>query len=167
MSDPNETPRTNGITFIAQPGMMPPYPTVPAEHARTLERELNAATAEIEQLRERNAELENRNGRLNKSQVDMKNDLFRLRSETHAIRNQQADDSLTLATLYDMVLGEDWGDNSNEELIRAVGLLQRNATAEVERLRAEASVKDSLLVAVQADCERLLTIIKHTSPFTE
>jgi chromosome segregation ATPase len=96
--------------------------------ARTLERELNAATAEVERLRERITELENRNGRLNRSQVDMKNDLFRLRAETHAIRNQNADDSLTLATLYDMVLGEDWGDNSNEKLIRAVGLLKRSAT---------------------------------------
>jgi hypothetical protein len=92
--------------------------------------------AEVERLRARIAELENRNGKLNRSQVDMKNDLFRLRAETHAIRNQNADDSLTLATLYDMVLGDDWGDNSNKELIRAVGLLQRNATAEVERLRA-------------------------------
>ena len=59
MSNPTpDTPRTNGITFIAQPGMMPPYDTVPAEHGRTLERELNAATAEVERLRERVAKLE-------------------------------------------------------------------------------------------------------------
>jgi hypothetical protein len=35
-----ETPRTDGIVFKAQPGMMPPYDTVPAEFSRTLEREL-------------------------------------------------------------------------------------------------------------------------------
>lgn len=92
------------------------------------QQERDALRAEIERLLERIAELENRNGKLNRSQVDMKNDLFRLRAETHAIRNQNTDDSLTLATLYDMVLGEDWGDNSNEQLIRAVKLLQRNAT---------------------------------------
>lgn len=38
------TPRTDGIIFKAQPGMMPPYDTVPAAFARTLERELILAT---------------------------------------------------------------------------------------------------------------------------
>ena len=41
------TPRTDGITFKAQPGMMPPYDTVPAEFSRTLERELDAALAKL------------------------------------------------------------------------------------------------------------------------
>ena len=41
----SDTPRTDGMTFVAQIGMMPPYDTVPAEFARQLERELNAAKA--------------------------------------------------------------------------------------------------------------------------
>lgn len=39
----SDTPRTDGMTFVAQIGMMPPYDTVPSEFARQLERELNAA----------------------------------------------------------------------------------------------------------------------------
>lgn len=35
------------MTFVAQIGMMPPYDTVPAEFARQLERELNAAKAAL------------------------------------------------------------------------------------------------------------------------
>lgn len=35
----SKTPRTDGITFVAQHGMMPPYDTVPAAFARELEEE--------------------------------------------------------------------------------------------------------------------------------
>lgn len=38
----SDTPRTDAIEFKAQPGMMPPYNTVPSNFARTIERELNA-----------------------------------------------------------------------------------------------------------------------------
>ena len=34
-----DTPETDGIEFKTQPGMMPPFDTVPAEFARRLERE--------------------------------------------------------------------------------------------------------------------------------
>lgn len=46
----SDTPRTDGIEFVAQKGMMPPYNTVPSAFARTLERELAAANAEIVSL---------------------------------------------------------------------------------------------------------------------
>lgn len=36
----SDTPRTDGIEFLAQPGMMPPFSTVPSAFARELEREL-------------------------------------------------------------------------------------------------------------------------------
>ena len=35
----SDTPETDGIEFLAQPGMMPPYNTVPSDFARRLERE--------------------------------------------------------------------------------------------------------------------------------
>jgi hypothetical protein len=47
----SDTPKTDGMTFVAQIGMMPPYDTVPAEFARELERELNAAKAELAELK--------------------------------------------------------------------------------------------------------------------
>jgi hypothetical protein len=47
----SDTPRTDGMTFVAQIGMMPPYDTVSAEFARQLERELNAAKAELAELK--------------------------------------------------------------------------------------------------------------------
>lgn len=40
----SDTPRTDGLTFLAQPGMMPPYNTVPAAFSRKLERELTEIT---------------------------------------------------------------------------------------------------------------------------
>lgn len=52
MSD-TPTPETDGMTFFAQPGMMPPYNTVSSEFARKLERELNAALAANAELLER------------------------------------------------------------------------------------------------------------------
>jgi hypothetical protein len=48
----SDTPRTDGMTFVAQIGMMPPYDTVPAEFARQLERELNAAKELIREIRD-------------------------------------------------------------------------------------------------------------------
>jgi hypothetical protein len=45
--DNSHTPRTDGIVFKAQPGMMPPYDTVPAEFSRTLERELCVALEKL------------------------------------------------------------------------------------------------------------------------
>jgi hypothetical protein len=44
------TPRTDAIVFLAQPGMMPPYNTVPASFARELETELEVAKARIAEL---------------------------------------------------------------------------------------------------------------------
>ena len=42
------TPETDGLTFFAQPGMIPPYNTVPSEFARKLERERDEAIALLE-----------------------------------------------------------------------------------------------------------------------
>ena len=42
----NDTPETDGLEFKPQPGMMPPYATVPAEFARRLERERDEARKE-------------------------------------------------------------------------------------------------------------------------
>jgi hypothetical protein len=47
------TPETDGMTFFAQPGMMPPYNTVSSEFARKLERERDAALAANAELLER------------------------------------------------------------------------------------------------------------------
>jgi hypothetical protein len=47
------TPETDGMTFFAQPGMMPPYNTVSSEFARKLERERDAALAANAELFER------------------------------------------------------------------------------------------------------------------
>lgn len=49
----SDTPRTDGMTFVAQIGMMPPYDTVSAEFARQLERELNAALSANAELLDR------------------------------------------------------------------------------------------------------------------
>jgi len=47
-----DTPETDGIEFKTQPGMMPPYDTVPAEFARRLERERDKAISRFEALKE-------------------------------------------------------------------------------------------------------------------
>lgn len=44
------TPRTDAIEFHAQPGMMPPYNTVPSNFARQLERELNGLLQKIDRF---------------------------------------------------------------------------------------------------------------------
>jgi len=46
------TPETDGMTFFAQSGMMPPYNAVSSEFARKLERERDAALAENTAMRE-------------------------------------------------------------------------------------------------------------------
>jgi hypothetical protein len=43
----SDTPKTDGIEFKAQIGMMPPYDTVPAEFARRLKRERDEARREL------------------------------------------------------------------------------------------------------------------------
>jgi hypothetical protein len=47
----SKTPRTDSITFVSQPGMMPPYDTVPAAFARELEMELNETEQRLHALR--------------------------------------------------------------------------------------------------------------------
>jgi hypothetical protein len=42
-----DTPETDGITFFAQPGMMPPYNTVPSSFAQKLEMERDEAQAKL------------------------------------------------------------------------------------------------------------------------
>ena len=56
-----------------------------------------------------------------------------LEAEVRRLRSLAADAQLSLATLCDMVLGEDAEDRSDDALIRAVGTLQR----ETERLEAD------------------------------
>ena len=46
----SNTPRTDGIEFQPICGMIPPYPTVPSEFCRQLERELTAADERIHLL---------------------------------------------------------------------------------------------------------------------
>jgi hypothetical protein len=47
------TPETDGMTFFAQPGMMPPYNTVSSEFARERDAALAANAELLERLRER------------------------------------------------------------------------------------------------------------------
>ena len=47
----SDTPRTDGLTFLAQSGMMPPYNTVPSAFAQQLERELAVVTEQRDGLR--------------------------------------------------------------------------------------------------------------------
>ena len=48
----SDTPETDGITFIPEKGMMPPYKTVPAVVAQKLERERNKLKAALERIRD-------------------------------------------------------------------------------------------------------------------
>jgi hypothetical protein len=48
----SDTPETDGITFIPEKGMMPPYKTVPAVIAQKLERERNKFKAALERIRD-------------------------------------------------------------------------------------------------------------------
>jgi hypothetical protein len=53
------TPETDGMTFLAQPGMMPPYNTVSSEFARKLERERNELRSALESIEDRFVDGEN------------------------------------------------------------------------------------------------------------
>jgi hypothetical protein len=61
-----DTPETDGIEFKTQPGMMPPYDTVPAEFARRLERqrdELRQVIRDVHKAFPDLDEFQDRNGR--------------------------------------------------------------------------------------------------------
>lgn len=55
----NDTPRTNEMHAVTAQFLNGFHRAVPADHARTLERELNAATALVRRMREMLVELEN------------------------------------------------------------------------------------------------------------
>jgi hypothetical protein len=50
----SDTPETDGITFVPERGMMPPYKTVPAVVSQRLERERNKFKTALERIRDNN-----------------------------------------------------------------------------------------------------------------
>jgi hypothetical protein len=48
----SDTPETDGITFVPERGMMPPYKTVPAVVSQRLERERNKFKTALERIRD-------------------------------------------------------------------------------------------------------------------